>query len=301
MTSLSELKKRSSDIGALQSKFKNKKEYENKADDRFWSCTLQDDGTGSATIRFLPTPQGDDAPFIKRHSHGFQEPSTGRWFIENCPSTIGGKNPVLEENTRLWNSGIESDKEIVRRRKRKTKYIANILVVRDPAKPENEGKVFLFEYNIPINKKIEEALVPKFEDDQALNVFDPWNGADFKLRITRKDKWANYDTSSFDFPRAVGTDEEIEEIWKQEHPLSEFLADENYKSYDELLDKFKWVTGEKSAVPSTTAESDADRASEPVDEDLDQALNSIVNDTPAVQNNSSDDDVDLEELMKLVE
>ena len=208
-----------------------KKSYK---DDRLWKPELDKSGNGYAVIRFLPSCEGEDLPWAKLWSHAFQGP-TGQWYIENSLTTTGGKDPVSELNTSLWNSGVESDKEIARKQKRKLQYYSNIYVVSDSKHPENEGKVFLFRYGKKIFDKIMAAMQPEFEDESAINPFDFWKGANFKLKIRKVDGYWNYDKSEFDSPTAVlDNDDAIEGLWKSQYPLSEFTDASNFKSYNEL-------------------------------------------------------------------
>ena len=208
----------------------NKNKYQ---DDRFWKPELDKTGNGYAVIRFLPAVEGEDLPWQRVWSHAFQ--GTGGWYIENSLTTLNQKDPVSEENTRLWNTGVDSDKEIARKRKRKLSYYSNILVVSDPKHPENEGKVFLFRYGKKIFDKITAAMSPEFEDEKAINPFDFWEGANFKLKIRKVDGYWNYDKSEFeDTSKLFEDDSEADKVWKSQHSLAEFTAASNFKSYDEL-------------------------------------------------------------------
>ena len=191
-------------------------------------------GNGYAVIRFLPAPEGEDMPWAKVWNHAFQGP-TGQWYIENSLTTVGQNDPVSEYNSKLWNSGVESDKEIARKQKRKLQYYSNIYVVEDPANPQNEGKVFLYRYGKKIFDKIMEAMQPAFQDESPVNPFDFWEGANFKLKLRKVDGYWNYDKSEFADPSALfDNDEEIEALWKTEYSLADFTASSNFKSYDEL-------------------------------------------------------------------
>ena len=214
---------------------------EKKSDERFWTATVDKAGNGYAVIRFLPAPVNEDVPFIRMFDHGFQGP-TGSWYIENSLTTIGKQDPVSEYNSQLWNSGIESDKEIARKQKRRLHFVSNIYVVTDSGNPENEGKVFLYKYGKKIFDKLNEAMNPQFADEQAVNPFDLWAGANFKLKIRQVEGYRNYDRSEFDKPGALlNDDEELEAIWKKEHSLQEFLDLKNFKSYDELKERLTRV------------------------------------------------------------
>ena len=229
----------------------DKKSYK---DDRLWKPELDKSGNGYAVIRFLPAVEGEDLPWAKIWSHAFQGP-TGQWYIENSLTTISHKDPVSEHNTRLWNTGLESDKELARKQKRKLQYFSNIYVVSDAKHPENEGKVFLYRYGKKIFDKVMEAMQPEFEDEKAINPFDFWQGANFKLKIRKVDGFWNYDKSEFDASSPLLKDDDvIEEIWKSEYPLAEHTAATNFKSYDELKTRLDAVLSGTVSVGNVTDE-----------------------------------------------
>jgi hypothetical protein len=218
----------------------NQQQQNNNEDDRFWQPEVDKAGNGYAVIRFLPAPQGEDVPFVRIWDHGFQGP--GGWYIEKSLTTIGQKDPVSEYNTTLWNSGIEANKEVVRKQKRRLYFLSNIYVVSDPANPQNEGKVFLYRYGKKIFDKLQEAMNPAFQDETPVNPFDFWEGADFKLKIRKVEGYRNYDKSEFASPSALSQDdEELENVWKQQHGLGEFIAPDQFKSYDELKARLEKV------------------------------------------------------------
>jgi hypothetical protein len=204
------------------------------ADTRFWKPEMDKSGNGFAVIRFLPEPEGEDIPWAKVWSHAFQGP--GGWYIENSLTTMGKKDPVGEMNRELWNSGHDSDKEIARKQKRKLSYYTNIYVVSDPLHPENEGKVFLYKFGKKIFDKIMETMQPQFADETPINPFDFWQGANFKLKIVKKDGYWNYDKSEFASPSVLGdfSDDKLESIWKTQYSLKEFTDESNFKTYEEL-------------------------------------------------------------------
>jgi hypothetical protein len=244
-------------------------------DERFWQPEVDKAGNGMAVIRFLPGPSadGDEAlPWVRLFDHGFQGP--GGWYIENSLTTLGQKDPVSEYNSVLWNSGIEANKEIARKQKRRLFYIANIYVVSDPKNPDNEGQVRLYKFGKKIFDKITEAMNPQFEDEKPINPFDFWEGANFKLKIRQVEGYRNYDKSEFDSPSPLldGDDVKLEALWKKEHSLKEFLDPKHFRSYDELktrLDKVLGLSGTTS-VSKTKAEDFTPRSSPDIeDEELD--------------------------------
>jgi hypothetical protein len=224
------------------------------SDDRFWTATVDKAGNGYAVIRFLPAPPNEDVPFIRVFDHGFQGP--GGWYIENSLTTLGKQDPVSEYNSKLWNSGIEANKEIARKQKRRLHFISNIYVVSDPGNPANEGKVFLYKYGKKIFDKLNDAMNPQFPGDEPVNPFDLWAGASFKLKIRNVEGYRNYDKSEFDKVAALlDDDEELEKVWKSEHSLQEFLAPNNFKSYEELQARLMKVLDENTpAVKVARAE-----------------------------------------------
>jgi hypothetical protein len=254
--SFKDLKKKSKDLSKITQELDklNKGGAESYKDDRFWKPELDQASNGFAVIRFLPVVDGEDVPWARVFSHGFQ--GKGGWFIENCPTTLGKKCPVCEANNELWNSGIEDDKTVARDRKRKLSYVANVYVVSDPKHPENEGKIFLFKFGKKIFDKIMEKIQPEFPDDQPVNVFDFWQGANFKLKIRKVAGYINYDKSEFEEPSALlgGDDAKLEELWKKQHALKEFTNPENFKSYEELKSKMESVLKGGTEGKAKTAE-----------------------------------------------
>ena len=221
-------------------------------DNRFWKPEVDKAGNGFAVIRFLPAPAGEDLPWTRYWDHGFQGP--GGWYIEKSLTSIGQNDPVGELNTKLWNSGLDSDKEIARKQKRRLHYVANVLVVSDPAHPENEGKVFLYQFGKKIFDKMMDVMQPQFQDETPVNPFDLWEGANFKLKIRNVEGYRNYDKSEFDKPSAVSSDEEeLETIYSKVYSLKDFTDPSKYKTYEELKAKLERVLG--GAAPRTTAES----------------------------------------------
>jgi len=243
-------KKSRMSFGDLAKRIENESKRSGNSDDRFYYPQLDENKNGSAVIRFLPPAEGEDAPWVKVYSHGFKE--TGGWYIEECPTTIGNDCPACKDNGRLWNSGIESDKEIARKRKRRTQYIANILVIQDPKNPENEGKVFLFKFGAKIFDKIKDAMFPEFEEDgPAINPFDFTEGANFMLRIRKYEGNVNYDKSKFEEVSPIADDDKtITDIYEQLHPLKEFVSPERFKSWDDLSARLDRVLGSAATTRS---------------------------------------------------
>ena len=262
--------KKQSKLGSLTAKLvKEVEKMSNnggQGDDRLWKLEVDKGGNGYAVIRFLPAPDGEDLPFVKLYSHAFQGP--GGWYIENSLTTLGQKDPVSEFNSQLWNNGTDAGKDTARKQKRKLTYISNIYVVKDPANPENEGKTFLYKYGKKIFDKLTAAMQPEFEDEEAIDPFDFWQGANFKLKAKNVAGYRNYDSSEFAATSALLKDDDaMEEIWKKEYSLAELVAADQFKSYDELKTRLGYVLGNKQVRnDAETVEQEVEdvRASAPV-------------------------------------
>jgi len=275
-------------------------------DNRFWKPEVDKAGNGYAIIRFMPAPEGEDTPYVRVWDHGFQGP--GGWYIEKSLTTLGEKDPVSEYNSQLWNSGIEANKELVRKYKRRLSFISNIYVVKDPAHPENEGKVMLFKYGKKIWDKIELAMNPEFEDETKINPFDFWEGANFKLKIRKVEGYRNYDKSEFEAGEPLSNDDDVlEALWKQEHSLAKFVDPKEFKSYDELkarLNKALGLDGNPVAARTTAAEAKAPwDDDEPTAAAPSAAKQAFAKPAPtrAVETTVEDDDDSLEFFKKLAE
>lgn len=264
--SISELRKQRGNFEDLTKEIEKQasKGQGQKDDDRFWSCQCDKAGNGSAVIRFLPAPQGETLPYVRMWTHGFQGPS-GKWYIENSRTTLGReeKDPVTELNNSLWATKVKANEDIARAQKRKLNYYANVLIISDPANPENEGKVKLFRFGQKIFEKLQAAMKPEFEDDPKFNPFDFWEGANFRLKITRVDKYANFDKSSLAAQSAVSEDdEELQKIWDQCQSLQAIIAPDQFKSYEELEKRLNFVLGNGSTKQSTAENTELDQDDE---------------------------------------
>ena len=290
MSDFSKLKRNSNSFEKLTKAIESTStnvEAGSKEDDRFWQPEVDKAGNGMAVIRFLPSPavDGDEAlPWVRYWNHGFQGP--GGWYIENSLTTLNQKDPVSEYNSVLWNSGIEANKEIARKQKRRLTYIANILVVSDPKNPENEGQIKLYKFGKKIFDKISEAMNPEFADETPLNPFDFWAGANFKIKIRQVEGYRNYDKSEFDKPSELldGDDKKLETLWKKEYSLKEFVDPSQFKSYDVLKAKLDKILGLDGVVPITT-----------------KAEDTFIASTKASTTPSLDEDEDLEYFRSLAE
>jgi len=289
--------KKQSKLGSLTAKLVKEVEKLNNnggsGDDRLWKLECDKSGNGYAVIRFLPAPDGEDLPFVKLYSHAFQGP--GGWYIENSLTTLGQKDPVSEYNTTLWNNGTDAGKETARKQKRKLTYVSNIYVVKDPANPENEGKVFLYKYGKKIFDKLTAAMQPEFEDEEAIDPFDFWQGANFKLKAKNVAGYRNYDSSEFTpVTPLLDDDDALEALWKKENSLAELVANDQFKSYDELKTRLSYVLGNKKVTQDVeTIDEDNDRG------EAEQLVTAAVTSTPTPS--STDDDDALSYFAKLAE
>ena len=253
--SFADLKRKSQNNFSFLQKELEKSSTGKQVDERFWKPEVDASGNGYAVIRFLPAPDGETIPWAKVYSHAFQGP--GGWYIENSLTTVGEKDPVGEINRRLWNSGEDTDKATARKQKRTLSYYSNILVVKDPKHPENEGKVFLYKYGKKIHDKILAAMQPEFQDEEPVNVFDFWEGANFKLKIKKVAGYWNYDSSEFDSVSALSSDDsELETTWKSQHSLEAFTSKDQFKSYEDLERRLNLVLaiGQRPVAPTVDDE-----------------------------------------------
>lgn len=256
-------------------------------DDRFWKPTIDKSGNSYAVIRFLPPTDGEDLPWVRVFNHGFKGP--GGWLIDNCLTTIGKPCPVCESNTELWGTGSQDNQNLARDRKRKLKYMSNIYVVKDPANPENEGKVFLYSFGKKIFDKLNDIMRPQFEDEDPVNPFDFWEGANFKLKYRTVDGYGNYDKSEFDRQSALSEDDaELESIYNQQHSLEEFVSPSNFKSYEQLKERLDRVLGNTASM--TNADYDMDESISDTPSFAKPSFKEVP--TPELASASSDDDED---------
>ena len=270
-------------VKAAEAVSTTKTESNSYADDRFWKPTRDKAGNGYAVVRFLPAKEGEDLPWVRYWDHGFKGP-TGLWYIENSLTSIGQPDPVSESNGLLWNSGRDEDKALARERKRRLHYVSNVLVISDPDNPQNEGKVYLYKFGKKIFDKIMDVMQPQFADEEPVNPYDFWEGADFKIKIRKVEGWVNYDKSEFSSASALhgGDEARLTEVYDKIYSLGDFLLPENYKTYDELSMKLNKVLGvtaghtaapepmlQQTSAPAPTMES-ADTSFSPADNSSDE-------------------------------
>ena len=254
--SFADMKKRSkTDLSSLikeTEKISNPNSFGDR-DEGYWRPELDKSGNGYAVIRFLPAPEGEELPWARIWNHGFQGP--GGWYIENSLTTLGQKDPVSEYNSQLWNSGIEANKEIARKQKRRLNYTSNVYIIKDPANPQNEGQVKLYRYGKKIFDKINDLMNPEFEDESPVNPFDLWEGANFKMKIRKVEGYSNYDKSEFEASSALlDDDDRMEEIWNSQTSLKELVSPDKFKTFDELKTKLDRVLGLGSTSTPNTEE-----------------------------------------------
>ena len=296
--SFKDLKKQSK-LGSLTAKLVKEVEKMNNngasGDERTWKLDVDKSGNGYAVIRFLPAPEGEDLPFVKLYSHAFQGP--GGWYIENSLTSLGQKDPVSEYNTQLWNNGTDAGKETARKQKRKLTYMSNIYVVKDPANPENEGKVFLFKYGKKIFDKLTAAMQPEFEDEEAIDPFDFWQGANFKLKAKNVAGYRNYDSSEFAaVSPLLDDDDALEGLWKKQFSLAEIVSADQFKSYEDLKKRLEYVLGSKRpAQDPDVFDEDNDRG------EAEELVTAAVSAPPTTSTVDKDEDDALSYFAKLAE
>ena len=298
--------KKQSKLGSLTEKLVKEVEKMNSSgsssDERVWKLDCDKSGNGYAVIRFLPAPDGEDLPFVKVYSHAFQGP--GGWLIDNCLTSINQKCPVCEHNSGLWNNGTDAGKEVARKQKRKLTYVSNIYVVKDPANPSNEGKVFLFKYGKKIFDKITEAMQPEFEDESPIDPFDFWQGANFKLKAKNVAGYRNYDSSEFASQSALLDDDDaMEAIWKKQYSLADFMSPSEFKTYEELKKRLSSVLGTKNTRIAEEVEDEDDYrgSTKELDDDLRSELNNLQPTRRAAAPVEDEDDDALSYFAKLAE
>jgi hypothetical protein len=295
--SFQDLKKKSK-TGSLTEKLLKQVEKLNEGgssndDDRFWKPTMGKNGTGQAVIRFLPSGQGWEDPYTQVFNHAFQGPN-GQWLIDNCPTTLGRKCPVCDNNREDWNTGSKEKQNTVRDRKRKLSYFSNVYVIKDPANPENEGRVFIFKYGKKIFEKIEGALRPQFDDEEPINPFDFWKGADFKLKICKVDGYWNYDKSEFSEQSEFldGDDDNLEKIYNSLHNLDDFVNPEKFKSYEDLKKRLDIVLGLRGSTSSKRVDPEIEDEIEKEYKQVSNAKNTSVEKSTSTNDDDEDEDVD---------
>jgi len=307
MSNFANLKKQSS-LGSLTEKLVKQVEKMNTtsggADERLWKPEMDKTGVGSAVIRFLPAPDGEDVPWVKMYTHAFQGP--GGWYIENSLTTLGQKDPVSEYNSELWNNGTDAGKELARKQKRKLTYVSNIYVVKDPANPANEGKVFLFKFGKKIFDKLTAAMQPEFEDEEAIDPFDFWQGANFKLKAKNVAGYRNYDSSEFAAAAPLLDDDDaMEAVWKKQYSLAELVAADQFKTYDELKKRLDYVLGSKGTPryqdPEDLDEDNTRGSTRELTEDLRTELNNLQPTRRAAAVEEDEDDDALSYFARLAE
>lgn len=302
MASIADLRKKALDINTLRDRVKNDgKSPQAQEDERIWRPYFdKEKGTAFARIRFLPAHPEEDLPFVKTFSHGFKGDS-GKWYINNSLTTLGKEDPIGVMNSKLWNSGVESDKELARQYKRKANYFANVLVLEDPANPENEGKVFIYRYGAVVQKFIEDSISPEFEDETPINPFDPFEGASFTIRMRTQDGYVKYDKSKWGEPEPLASsDEELERIWNECHRLQDFLSEDNFKSYDELKNQLFNVLGPRvgkgpdgNGVPTVEGLDNPPEAKKTNSNTKSRSVSEEVDDSIPDHSSSSSDDSDV--------
>jgi hypothetical protein len=267
-------------------------------DDRIWKPKMGSDNTGYAVVRFLPGTDASKTPWVRVYDHGFQGPS-GKWYIENSLTTIGQKDPVSEYNSRLWNNGTEAGKEQARKQKRRTSYYVNVLIIKDPNNPENEGKVKLYKFGQKIFDKVMAAMQPEFADEDPVNPFDLFEGANFRIKIKMVGGYWNYDASDFERPSPLSQDEtKLEQVFNAQHDVHSLIADDQFKSYEELQQKLNEVLGEGPSTQERQVQRDVQSQEEKSEFDDYFKTDTTTSEGSTTSSDTSTDDDDLESYFK---
>jgi len=295
--------KKDTKFEAVLQSLKKENQY-NQTDKRFWNLAKDDTGKGSATFKFIPSKDGEY--WVQLFSHNYKNEANGKFLIQTCPTTIGGQCPICDDNRALWNS----DPDTVRQRKRKVKYISNIYVVSDPLAPENEGKIFLFEYGVKIFEKLSAQMHPEFAEDPKVNPFDFLEGKNFKFRSKKQQKFFNYDDSTFGTDNVfAGFDsKKLKAIYETTYELKPFVAADQFKSYDELKTLAEKVNGSAGTPAPAKRVAANDASNQELDDEIPDHTTSVPKkkapakkEADPVVNTSEDDDEflkDLENLLK---
>ena len=100
-------------------------------------------------------------------------------------------------------------------------------------------------------------MQPQYEDEEAINPFDFWKGANFKIKIRNVEGYRNYDSSEFASVSGLNDDdEELQGIWNQQHSLTEFVDLKHFRSYEELKRKLEMVLSGSASTMSKADEID---------------------------------------------
>lgn len=296
----SKLKKRKFDVQSLVNEAEKAGGNNKKGDERFWKPTVDQQGNGYAVIRFLPTKEylNDPAavPWVRYWDHGFKGP-TGKWYIEKSLTSIGQQDPLGELNSRMWATEDPEQQEIVRQRKRRLHHVANILVVDDQGNPDNNGKVFLYQFGKKIFDKIIDVMSPEFPDEDPIVPFDVFGGANFQLKIRQVAGYRNYDKSNFAAPSDLfdGDEKKLEELFDKLYDISEFVDPAKYPSYSELEKKLNDVLGvRKPTLDAATAAAPAMKSAEAKEPEIVESnieINDETGEDDLPWNDEEDDDV----------
>lgn len=280
-------------LNLLKNQNGGKKVYEgDKWKENLFKYKLKADGTWDGIIRFLPRPvgDGDGNPSMKVLSHAFQ--GDGGWLIENCPYTYGEPCPVCEHNAPIYRAGGRPDGT-----GRKTSYYSNILVIKDPQNPDNEGKVFIWKYGKGIYETVMDKCDPKSEMDVPINVFHPKNGTNFRLKIKliktvnaktgKPEEYPDFKSSTFSESVIPLADDVIANASKQLHKLSDICSPDKVKSYEALTERFDKVMGKRSSVGASVTGSAPTKSAVTVDDLPQYAAPTVKRDV--VDDNDNDD------------
>jgi len=134
---------------------KEKKVYDK--DSRFYVLPKNEKKEGVAIIRLLPDAEGQKFTAMQKIATTINQNGQKRFVNDWSPASIGLPCPFQEKWAELWNA---DRKDESRAFSRSIRYVVNIKVIKDPLKPENEGKIFLYEISGSLKDKFQAALQP---------------------------------------------------------------------------------------------------------------------------------------------
>ena len=303
--SLAQLKKKSTDISALQKSISEMKNKKSSSEDEYWKLTCDAAGNGTAELRFLPAHPDEDMPVVEVHEYFFGKLDKAlgkkKWYINRSLETIGKKDPVKEEYWACINKKTEEHKEMAKEIRDRQSFIVWVYIVDDKNAPENNGRVmktklsssqwkFITDRINPDEMLIEDGVVP-------IDVFNLWEGANFKLRAYNgSNNMRTYDRSVWMEPGPLFKDDEkMEEVYSKVTGLKSEVDPDGplyKKTYAELEEQLISVLGRPLVKNEDEDEDDHVSAlAEEVDE------SSVKSNKPS----ASEDDLEDAELKALLE
>lgn len=214
------------------------------------------DGKFSVILRFLPSHPDEIKPFVENRTHMFKV-NGDQWFGCDCLGKFGKPCPICEYNREQFKKYGKEEGRARSFGKARSKYVCNVLVVRNANNTEQEGKVYRFEFGAQIMKMISEAMTEK--DDglsvtPAINPFDWTLGANFVYEGVQSSNGPKLDASHFGPQQAINkwtgkgykelTEAEIDDIESKLYKLDEcYHKEEDCANYNQILERYEKKTG----------------------------------------------------------